>query len=513
MIQNAEGAYVFEISNTKRAERFLVLGSEKGTYYVNKETLTAKCIESFDNLLKTEKGSKELADLIVKISDGGLAPSNKPCVFAVAYCYLNADKNRKIFEDIVNKVCRYSTDFYSFVDSVLLMNGKKWNRSLRRIVSNWYNKFDANGLAHQFAKYPSRTVREGVIASKWSHKDLLRLSHTMASNEANGDVFKFAVGKIDPEKSNSEFLKAYAKTSKAKKYTSEIGKLISAFKMPHECISNEIKGNKALWESLVPEMNLGALLRNLPKITSLFDGKDNIFNIVAEKLNDEKELAKARIHPIKVLSVINEYKAGTNRNLTWVPNRKIIDSLDDAFYKAFKYVEKTDKDIFVGVDMSGSMTTHMVNHIPNMTCATGAVAMAMSLIHCADNANVYLFDSPSYAGIKPSGFSKKQRIDDACKLVGRGGGTDLSLPVRHALDNNIKTDCFVIFTDNDVNTGVHHYQLLKEYRKKINPMAKAVICSMSGAHYSIADQDDVLSLDISGLDSNTPNIILNFINS
>ena len=50
----------------------------------------------------------------------------------------------------------------------------------------------------------------------------------------------------------------------------------------------------------------------------------------------------------------DEQKKGSS---TWHPNQKVVDALDDAFYRAFENVEPTGKKFYLGVDVSGSMNT------------------------------------------------------------------------------------------------------------------------------------------------------------
>jgi 60 kDa SS-A/Ro ribonucleoprotein len=42
MVQNAAGGYVFQIGDWERLERFLIIGSDGGTYYASGAKLTAE---------------------------------------------------------------------------------------------------------------------------------------------------------------------------------------------------------------------------------------------------------------------------------------------------------------------------------------------------------------------------------------------------------------------------------------------------------------------------------------
>src|SRR5579862_1116700 len=81
-VQNSAGGYAFAVDDWKRLRRFLILGSEGGSYYATERTLSlenAKCVErcvAADGL----RAVKE----IVEVSDRGLAPKNDPAIFALA---------------------------------------------------------------------------------------------------------------------------------------------------------------------------------------------------------------------------------------------------------------------------------------------------------------------------------------------------------------------------------------------------------------------------------------------
>ena len=75
---------------------------------------------------------------------------------------------------------------------------------------------------------------------------------------------------------------------------------------------------------------------------------------------DVGEIPKRRnvIHPFKILIGLIQYKhgRGDKGSLSWIPNKKILEALDNASYQAFNHVEPTGKKFFLGVDVSGSMS-------------------------------------------------------------------------------------------------------------------------------------------------------------
>lgn len=91
------------------------------------------------------------------------------------------------------------------------------------------------------------------------------------------------------------------------------------------------------------------------------------------------------------------------------------------------------------------------------------------------------------------------------------GGTDCSLPMRWAQDNNIEVDTFVVITDNETWAGnIHPFQALQQYRRRVNPDARLAVMAMTPTRFSIADPKDSGSMDFVGMDSNTPKILTDF---
>jgi 60 kDa SS-A/Ro ribonucleoprotein len=81
----------------------------------------------------------------------------------------------------------------------------------------------------------------------------------------------------------------------------------------------------------------------------------------------------------------------------------------------------------------------------------------------------------------------------------------------YALAKEIKVDCFVVITDNETYAGrVHPTVALQQYRNKMNPKAKLVVCGLTSTGFSIADPQDAGQLDCVGFDTSVPAVISDF---
>ena len=79
---NSAGGFAWAVDDWARLRRFLILGSEGGSYYAGEWKLTRENAEAVERCLAAD-GARTVAE-IVAISEGGRAPKNDPAIFALA---------------------------------------------------------------------------------------------------------------------------------------------------------------------------------------------------------------------------------------------------------------------------------------------------------------------------------------------------------------------------------------------------------------------------------------------
>jgi 60 kDa SS-A/Ro ribonucleoprotein len=166
MVANSAGGYSFPLDKWEMAKRFLILGSEGGTYYIKEQKLTKDNANSI--LACIQEDGPRLVDLIVEISENGRAPKNDPAIFALALASAAGnDETRKRAFSVLSRVCRIGTHLFHFAEYREQFAG--WGRGAKRAVASWYEDMPVDKLAYQAVKYRQR--------DGWTHRDLLRLSH------------------------------------------------------------------------------------------------------------------------------------------------------------------------------------------------------------------------------------------------------------------------------------------------------------------------------------------------
>ena len=139
-VQNAAGGYAFAVDDWKRLDRFLVLGSEGGSYYASERKLTAENADAVLRCLQAD--GIRTVQRIVEISDSGRAPKNEPAILALALAFALGDADtRRAASEALPQVCRIGTHLFHFAQYVNALRG--WGRGLRRAVANWYLKATA----------------------------------------------------------------------------------------------------------------------------------------------------------------------------------------------------------------------------------------------------------------------------------------------------------------------------------------------------------------------------------
>jgi 60 kDa SS-A/Ro ribonucleoprotein len=497
-----------------RLDRFLVLGSEGGTYYINERRLTRENAEAVARCI-AEDGVR-VVRRVTEISEAGRAPKNDPAIFALALCTALGDPATKqaAFEALP-RVCRTGTHLFHFAQYVDGLRG--WGRGLREAVATWY-AMPAGKLALQGVKYQQR--------DGWSHRDLLRLAHPKPLTPQHEAIYYWMVKGWEwagEEPHPDEALRTIWAFERAKraKTAREVIALVEDHRLPREAIPTEWLNDADVWAALLPHMPMEAMVRNLAKMTvvGLLAPNGEATRMVVERVRDAERIRSARLHPIKVLAALKTYAQGHGERgkLKWQPVTAITDALNDAFYIAFGNVEPSNKRWLLALDVSGSMSVGNVSGVPGLTPRGASAAMALITAATEPRHTIVGFSAPGItfgqAGISPLKISPRQRLDDVVRYTEKlpFSGTDCALPMLWAMKHKVEADVFVVYTDSETWFGkVHPAQALRQYRDKMGIPAKLIVVGMVANSFTIADPGDAGMLDVVGFDTAVPQLMSDF---
>lgn len=515
-VENNAGGYVFETGIWGQLERFLILGSEGGTYYVGEAKLTDENGRVIMTCAK-EDGARTV-DTIVDVSERGRAVSNDPALFALAICASADDlETRKYALANLRRVARIFTHLAHFLTYV--QNFRGWGRALREAVSDWYNFKPAGKLAYQMVKYRQR--------DGWTQGDVLKKAHPNPPTADHDFLYGWALGKRDAStivesiiniKDSGHPLELVGAYELAKdcENVDEILPIIQNHGLTREMIPTQFMKDARIWEALFNDgkMPMHALIRNLGNMTKcgFIDEAKFTDRAIAEAITDQERIRKSRLHPLAILTAMKVYESGGNLGWgagEWTPSQKVVNALDEAFYLSFENVEPSGQRILLACDVSGSMSIQ-ISGSDWITCAEAVGALALITASTEPNSIIRGF-SHQFVNL---GIDPRQRLTDVVRKMRHMnfGRTDCALPMLWALENEVELDSFVILTDNETWAGnIHPVQALNEYRAKINPDAKLVVVGMASTGFTIADPADPNSLDVVGFDTSTPSAISEFI--
>ena len=513
-VENSAGGYAYPVSIWTNLDRFLILGTEEGSYYATEQDLTKVNVDSVKQCIAED--GVQVVERIREISVSGRAPKNDPALYALALAFTHGNTaTKQKVQEVFCDVARIGTHLFNFVAFINGMRG--WGRSVRRLVGEWYRTKDDEALAYQVLKYQSR--------NRWRHADVLAKCHY----GENRGIYRWIKGlgtekrtvhrgleeKIstvyDATDALPELLAGYEELKSTEK-RAEIIKLIEKHEFTHEMVPNKWKDDPNVWAALLANMPVMATVRNLGKMTQvgLLKPFASEVQTVLERLSPDA-IQRSLIHPIQILMALTTYNSGkgVRGSLTWEPVPQIVEGLDAAFYMAFDNVEPSQKNIFLALDVSSSMTSGAVAGCVGLTPRNASAAMALVTARTEPNYHIFGF-SNEFVHIP---ITATDRLVSAIEKVSGlpHGGTDCSLPMLYAKEQKLEVDMFIIYTDSETWYGdIHPKTALDMYRQEMGRPAKCAIVAMVANNFSIADPKDSGMLDFVGFDTATPALLSDF---
>lgn len=518
-IQNAAGGYVYKISPMDQVRRFLVMGTEGGTYYTKETELTKANCKNLSKAIQTN--GVEVVNMALEVSDNGRAKKNDMAIFALALAMAEGDlETKRQVRKVYTKVARTGTHHLMFVDFLSSMR-KGIGKLPKYTIGDWYAEKTDEQLAYQVVKYQSR--------SGYTHRDVLQKIHygkntplyrwiTRNGLDARTNFAgeHSAVGGELPEIIHGyELAKALGNDENAT--DAEVIKMIETYNLTHEMVPNRFKNSAKVWEALLPHMPITALIRNLGKMSSLnmfpnMSRENQNTDLVIDKINQES-VRKGRLHPITVLAAMRTYEGGEGirGDNTWSANKEIVDHLEDAFYWAFDTVEPTGKNMMLALDVSGSMTwSYPMASSPNLTCAEIAAVMAMVSLRTEPRSYICGFADT----FRDLPITKRSTLREATSVTRdmSFGRTDCAQPMIEALQRGYDVDGFAVYTDNETWAGrIHPKKALETYRERKGIDARLVVLGMTATECSIADPTVPYMADFVGISNDTPRMVSEFL--
>lgn len=515
MVQNHDGAFVFGVDHWKQLDRFLVLGAAGPSYYASRKEIVTDSAGAIEKCIH-EDGAR-VVRRATEISVAGRAPKNDPALFVLALvASLSKDKGAKLAAyKALPQVARTGTHLFHYMQYVDDLRG--WGQGPMKAVSMWLAEKKPKALAVQVIKYKQR--------DGWSWEDVLKTVHPRQHagkllTSQHHEIFNYALKgweSVGEAPHSDEALRVIwaAERAKAAATDKEIARLVSDYNLPWEAIDTKWLNSNLVWEALLPHTKSEALIRNLGRLTAngFIATMSAGLRTVLAKLTDAEALVADRMHPYKVLVAHKIYAQGRGNKgkLTWTPNQQVVAGLEDAFYKSFKAVEPSNVRTLCALDVSASMTSAMVTDAegsPIMSAREASAAMAMVTARTEPQHYMVGWTSHLYELSIGAHMTLAQTIAALSKYPAEY--TDGSLPLKWAMEKKVPVDAVVMYTDGEMNNGVHPVQMLDQYQQKMGIPCKMICVAMATNKFSVADAKRNDNLDVLGFDTASPQIIADF---
>jgi 60 kDa SS-A/Ro ribonucleoprotein len=505
-VQNSAGGFSFEVTPLARLRRFLVLGTDGGTYYIGERELTRQNAAVVFEMARTDH--RALINEILDVSLHGRAPKQNPTIFALAaavspeFVASAVDRNYALTE-VVPQVLRTGTHWLTFARYVEFFRG--WGRALRGAVAHHYTDTPLDRLAYDMVKYRQR--------DGWSQRDLLRLSHPKTDQDSRRALFDWATSGATDLTSLPDVVRAFRAVQALEPGSvSEVVRWVESSDLSWEALPDWALNEAKVWEALLANgaVPLNALRRQLPRLTRLGVIKplSDRTTSIALRLMDAAELRRARVHPLQMLVAARTYGSGVTQSTSFTPVPEITHALERGFYSAFGAIEPSNKRTMLCLDVSSSMTWGRISGMP-INPAEGSAAMALVTAATEPRHHIMGFSDE----LKPLNIHAGMTLDQVIATTNAMsfGRTDCSLPMIYAAAKGLEVDTFVVYTDNETWAGwTHPHEALRGYRQRSRIDARLVVVGMAANIFTIADPSDTGMLDVVGFDTATPNIISDF---
>ncbi|WP_103106328.1 TROVE domain-containing protein [Brevibacillus reuszeri] len=368
-----------------------------------------------------------------------------------------------LFSTVFLQVVRIPSDLSDFLTILQSMGRGEGGRAVKRQV----NRFLANVSEYWALKYNGR-------GRGYSLGDVIATAHPKPIDLKQQALFRYLRGH-EVNKALLPQIEAVEKLKQAKTENEQI-EWIQTGKLPYETVTSAIKPTKAIWEALLYQMPVFALLRHLQALTrtGVFEDQSHL-DYAVKRLTDRQALEKTKILPFQFAKAFKQ-----------IEHPELRDALRVAVDLTFDNLPELGEKTAIFLDISGSMSGDYLQ--------IGSVFALALYKKTKGNSLFWLFDT-NVVDAKPSRFDSI--LSQADKIRARGG-TDTGAPVRKLTQERRLVDQIIIITDEQQNSGSPFYRELLNYRSVVNPHVKAFIVDIAPYRHAMVPPQDEKTFYIYG---------------
>lgn len=441
---NLAGGKSYALTNKQAVAQYAVTGTFNGTFYAD----ASQHLKTVQELLKN-LDAEFIAKLAIYSRESAFM-KDMPAFLLATLSVRDVELFKKTFPRVVDN----SKMLRNFVQ--IMRSGVVGRKSLgsapKKVIQAWFDsRTDEQLFADSVGNDPSLV-------------DVIKMAHVKSSTDSRNALFKYLMS-FDGAAGEAA-LPSVIKEFEAFKLNPTA---LEAPKVSFQMLTS-LPLTNAHWKKIAQDAKWQMTRMNLNTFARHGVFQDSaMVDTVATRLKNEKFIKDAKVFPYQLFAAFKNVEAG-------IPT-KVVNSLQDAMEIAVDNVPSFGgKKVFVGVDISGSMTCAITGNRGTATskiaCNEVAALLAAAILKSnEDNCEVFQFDTTC----KPmkSLNSRDSVMTNIKKIAFNGGGTDCSSVIRYLNDHSSKGDLVVIISDNMSWVDFNGYNYGHLANSAATPMANA----------------------------------------
>ncbi len=475
--QNREGFPAFTRTLEEDVLSVLLTQTLSNTFYCSQKELAKETVDVLRAM--ADKDPEFLAKALAYARTKGLMKL-APTVGLAVLASKKTSNKKEAFRLAFRQVVKIPDDLREFVT---LLKTKQFTKGLvgipKTMVQNWLRHMSE----YHAVKYGSANS-EGITL-----RDILRLAHPRPKttkpnkgldyerlrNGAQAELFGWLVkgwSEIGTEPSpTNPMVWALEKLKRTDSVVESVA-LIEKYKLPREVVEPSVKKmTEAHWAALLKNLPYMALLRNLNTMLrhGVFEVKETVKK-VAKHLADPENVQKSKQFPFRFWNAFKALKAEAPQELR--------DALSDALEASFVNMPLIKGRVCLFNDISSSMDSKVSDKSDTTLSEIAAMFAAATLKRCEDEVLLVPFDDVAHPELGK--VSRRDSMMSIVKQIGiTRGGTNLGAPIEYLLKKKIAVDVLIGFTDNEDWAGRGFLTYFEQYKREINPKAKAFLVTLA----------------------------------
>lgn len=442
--KNEEGYDAFKLDLEQEYVKVLMTNTFGNTYYVSQKDLVQQAENIHTEMIL--KNPDFVAKALVYARKEGHMRSQP--IFGLAKLFSmkgtaeEVAKRREIASSIFGKVIQTPNDLADFI-TLAKKDGCSLNgRKIKKTINNW--------IETNFSEYWA--IKYGSGNKEVSLRSILRHFHPQ-----HKELFRYLRAKKNGYNVDFTGLPQIMAFEDLKKATTDEQKIeaITRGKLPHEVATSFAGSSQSIWNSIVPNLPIMALLKNLATLER-HDVANSNKNYILKRLSNKESIERSQILPYRFL------EAEKHVNSAWIK-----DALRDALELSFVNIPNISGTTAVCLDISGSMQGDYLQK---------SAIFAIALMKKAElNGHFILFDTSA----EEKSVSMRDSILTQASTICARGGTNTSCPIELLIQKKYKVDNIIMITDEQQNSGNLFYRSILNYRSLINRNSKVFVVDIS----------------------------------